>query len=121
MDAELHQRTTYLNSLIENSPLGIVVFDREGRVELVNDAFTRLSQYEQGELVGSDLDSVFVPSKDEHAASWASQVFAGNTLQQTVRRLRKDGTVLDLELTPFAKTSPSKSRHPLRNASMLKH
>lgn len=99
MGAELHQRTTYLNSLIENSPLGIVVLGRSGRVELVNDAFTRLSQYQQSELVGSDLDSIFLPAEKQNEwAPWADQVLAGNTLQQTVRRLRKDGTLLDLEL-----------------------
>jgi hypothetical protein len=30
----LHERTSYLNSLIENSPLGIIILDKKGNVEL---------------------------------------------------------------------------------------
>ena len=99
MGIALHERTTYLNALFENSPLGIVVLRRDGRVDLVNDAFTKLSLYQPRELVGSDLDAVFLPSgTSEKATPWSAEVLAGQALHRTVRRCRKDGSVLDLEL-----------------------
>jgi PAS domain-containing protein len=42
ISSELQDRTSYLNSLIENSPLGIIVLDREHYVELTSPAFQKL-------------------------------------------------------------------------------
>jgi len=95
---DLQERTAYLNSLIENSPLGIVVLNREGRVQLVNAAFTKLFLYEQSELVGSDLDWLLLPGESEDATPWSAQVIAGQPLQRTLRRQRRDGKILDLDL-----------------------
>jgi len=96
---DLHQRTAYLDSLIENSPLGIVVLDQKGRVELVNSAFTKLFLYEQNELAGSDLDALLLPLDSPGAAiPWSAQVIAGEALHCTMRRRRRDGKILDLEL-----------------------
>jgi diguanylate cyclase (GGDEF)-like protein/PAS domain S-box-containing protein len=94
---ELNERTTYLKSLFENSPFGIVVLNRQGRVDLVNEAFTKLSLYEQKELVGHDLDTLFLPEVPTATLSSAG-VLAGQTLQQVTRRARKDGTFVDVEL-----------------------
>jgi diguanylate cyclase (GGDEF)-like protein/PAS domain S-box-containing protein len=94
---ELHERTTYLKSLFENSPLGIVVLNRQGRIDLVNEAFTKLSFYEQKELVGQHLDSVFTP-ETLSAATSPADVLTGQSVQQVMRRARKDGTLVDVEL-----------------------
>ncbi len=40
---ELQERTSYLNSLIENSPVGIIVLDRQHNVELTNPGFQKTS------------------------------------------------------------------------------
>jgi len=96
---ELHERTTYLNSLFANSPLGIVVLNRQGRVSLVNEAFTKLSLYSQSELVNQDLDTIFLPSdSSEPSAPWSSEVLSGQALHRVVRRNRRNGTPVDLEL-----------------------
>ena len=58
---ELHEQTSYLNSLIENTPLGVVVLDRDHRVQLCNDAFEKLFLFERKELVGTELDSHIAP------------------------------------------------------------
>lgn len=99
LGATLNERTTYLDSLFENSPLGIVVLKRNGLVELVNDAFTQLSLYQRNELIGQDLDSVF-PSKGpfETSKPWVAEVLRGRTQHWTARRSRKDGTAVDLEI-----------------------
>jgi len=96
---ELHARTFYLNSLIENSPLGIAVLDRQGRVELTNAAFEKLFLYDQSELAAGDLDHLLAPQGAlDEAIPPSSLALAGHTLHENVKRRRKDGTVLDAEM-----------------------
>src|SRR5450432_1235776 len=52
---DLQEQTVHLNSLIENSPFGIVVLDQEGNVELTNAAFDKLFRFDPRELAGGDL------------------------------------------------------------------
>jgi diguanylate cyclase (GGDEF)-like protein/PAS domain S-box-containing protein len=99
LSMDLNEQTTYLDSLIQNSPLGIVVLDRKGSVELANSAFERLFQYDRQELTSIDIAHMGIP--DDEAADSAQlipQIFAGNALHRTVRRRRKDGQILDLAL-----------------------
>jgi diguanylate cyclase (GGDEF)-like protein/PAS domain S-box-containing protein len=96
---DLNEQTTYLDSLIQNSPLAIVVLDRRGSMELANSAFERLFQYDRHELASIDIGSMGIPD-DESADSsqLVPQIFAGRALHRTVRRRRKDGQILDLAL-----------------------
>jgi len=91
---DLHRKTTYLDSLIQNSPLGIVVLDRQGAVELANSAFERLFQCDRNELA-----SIVIPVDEaSDSTQLIRQIFAGNALRKTVRQRRKDGEILDLAL-----------------------
>jgi diguanylate cyclase (GGDEF)-like protein/PAS domain S-box-containing protein len=96
---DLNEQTTYLDSLVQNSPLGIAVLDREGRVELANSAFEKLFQYDRHELASIDIESMRVPDDEAtDSAQLIPQIFAGNAMHRTVRQRRKDGTALDLAL-----------------------
>jgi diguanylate cyclase (GGDEF)-like protein/PAS domain S-box-containing protein len=96
---DLQEQTIHLNSLIENSPFGIVVLDQVGCVELTNPAFDHLFRFAHGELTGSDLGSVFVPDNVWTGSTLSiEKVIAGETLRTTARRRRKDGQILDLEV-----------------------
>jgi len=99
MGTSLRERTAYLNSLIENSPLGIVVLNKEGRVELVNEAFTKLFLFDQpNELLDSHLDELLPQESPGNSRSWSEQVMNGQTFHRTLRRRRRDGQILDLEI-----------------------
>jgi len=95
----LRERTTYLNSLIDNSPLAIVVHDAEGRAQMCNRAFERLFQYRQAELAGAKLDDL-INTKEAPAepAEVTQRLLAGEVVHVTTKRRRKDGTVVDVEL-----------------------
>lgn len=96
---ELNEQTTYLDSLIQNSPLAIVVLDRKGGVELTNSAFEKLFQYDRHELGAVDLSNMGTADNvDQDLGQLIPQIFAGNALHTTVRQRRKDGQVLDLAL-----------------------
>jgi diguanylate cyclase (GGDEF)-like protein/PAS domain S-box-containing protein len=85
--------------LIQNCPLGIVILDRQGSVQLANPAFEKLFQYDRHELTSIDIGTMEIP--DEEAAGSAKlipQIFAGKALRRTVRQRRKDGQNLDLAL-----------------------
>jgi diguanylate cyclase (GGDEF)-like protein/PAS domain S-box-containing protein len=99
MAKQLGERTDFLNSLIENNPLGIVVHDREGRVQLCNEAFASLFLYSREEIVGHFLDPLICqPDEAVEAQALTLRATSGDLLHETVRRRRKDGKTLDLEL-----------------------
>jgi diguanylate cyclase (GGDEF)-like protein/PAS domain S-box-containing protein len=96
---DLQEQTTHLNSLIENSPFGIVVMDRQGHIELVNTAFEKLFLCNQAELAGRTLDTVFM--RDDLPADFETsvrRVLSGESLHMTVRRRLRNGSYLDLDV-----------------------
>lgn len=96
---DLNRQTTYLDSLIQNSPLGIIVLDRQGAVELANSAFERLFQCDRHELTSIDISAMGTPDDEaSDSTQLIRQIFAGNALHKTVRQRRKDGKILDLAL-----------------------
>lgn len=92
--ADLQERTTYLNALIENSPLGIVVFNQKGRAEFANPAFERLLLYKQRDLALGDIAILWL----EGVANALPSALSGKTCHLTVKQKRKDGKTLDLAL-----------------------
>ena len=99
MAINLNEQTTYLDSLIQNSPLGIVVLDRQGGVELANSAFEKLFKYSRHELASIDIGRIGIPEDEaSDSARLIPQIFAGNALHRTVRQRRKDGQLLNLAL-----------------------
>ena len=94
---DLNEQTTYLDSLIQNSPLAIVVLNRQGSVELANSAFEKLFQYDRHEFAAMDFGSIRIPDDDAtDSTRLIPQVFAGTTQHKTVRQRRKDGGIVDL-------------------------
>lgn len=100
---QLSERTDFLNSLVEHNPLAISIQDGEGKVQFCNDAFTELFLYAREEVVGHALDSLVCP-EGHFAASGKqkSKLIFGQPNRRTVRRMRKDKKVLDIELHEVA-------------------
>ncbi|MGD0213441.1 MAG: diguanylate cyclase [Terriglobales bacterium] len=99
LSIDLNRQTIYLDSLIQNSPLGIVVLDRQGTVELVNSAFENLVQYDRHELASIDIRHLGVSDKEaSDSTELIRHIFSGKALRKTVRQRRKDGKILDLAL-----------------------
>jgi diguanylate cyclase (GGDEF)-like protein/PAS domain S-box-containing protein len=95
---ELNERTIFLNSLVENSPFGIVVQDLSGAVQLCNDAFANLFDYQRFEVVGKNLDDLIVSPESRQAASaLTAQANSGREVHQTLSRKRKDSSLIDVD------------------------
>jgi diguanylate cyclase (GGDEF)-like protein/PAS domain S-box-containing protein len=95
---ELLEQSTYLTSLIQSSPLGIVVLDRHGRVELTNAAFGKLFLHDPATLVGKHLHEIFPADGGNQPPPLLPQNLIADATQTIARRSRKDGTILDVEL-----------------------
>src|SRR6202453_1670079 len=98
---ELEDQTVNLNSLIENTPLGVVVLDPLGRVKLCNDAFENMFLFPREEITGRRLtDLIFVPGEDSDAEARQvrERLAAGQRLHYTSRRIRKDGQLVDVDI-----------------------
>ncbi|MCU1297853.1 MAG: hypothetical protein JWO91_2131 [Acidobacteriaceae bacterium] len=99
MSIDLREQTTYLDSLIQNSPLGIVVLNPEGLVDLANNAFKKLFLYGQSELTGMNIHSLFSSAGGiEEKSELPELLSAATSTTKVVRRRRRDGELLDLEL-----------------------
>ncbi len=94
---ESRERTAYLQALLSNSPLGIVVMDADHRVQLCNRAFEEMFLYSQNELAGKNLDH-FVAPHIEEAAEFTRRIQSGQSVHATTQRCRKDGSRVDVEL-----------------------
>ena len=98
-EAQLAERTAYLNTLVETSPLGIITVDTEGRIKMCNSAFERLFRYVRAEVTGVNLDSLVTPPEwREESAEFARRRQTGETVQATTQRRRSDGVLFDVEL-----------------------
>jgi len=97
-ESELQERTLYLESLIANNPLGIVVKDEARRVLFCNPAFEQMFLYSQAEIQGKDLDDYIAPHAHEEAIRLSNSVQYGGIAHARTQRVRKDGTFLDVEL-----------------------
>jgi PAS domain S-box-containing protein len=94
----LEERTVFLNSLIENSPAGIVVINMDDSVRLCNPAFEKIFGFRQQDILGQPLiDLVSIP--ELHGEINASRIALqqGRTSQIVTRRRRSDGTAVDVE------------------------
>jgi two-component system NtrC family sensor kinase len=96
----LEERTAYLNTLIEISPVGIAVLDTRDRIQMSNPAFEKLFLYSRQEMQGVDLDDLIVPNElIAESESLTRQCLSGASVHTTSRRRRKDGTPVDVEIS----------------------
>jgi len=98
-EKNLEEGTAYLNALIENSPLAIVVVDSNECVQVCNPAFERLFQYPKEEIAGVPLNELIAPGELlAEADTYSRRSAEGKGVMAITRRRRKDGTLVDVEL-----------------------
>lgn len=102
---ESERRALYLNALVEHAPLAIVALDPDHRVKVCNPAFEKLFKYHQDEVVGKHLDEL-ITNRDTlpEARNITERVQNGEAVHDTLRRCRRDGTPLTVELTGLPMT-----------------
>ena len=99
MAEELRQASQKLGALIEASPLAIIVFDVQGRVERSNWAAEKIFGWTQEELHGKP-GPPHPPGRESEAEELRRKILDGETvLGVETLRVRKDGKVIDVSLS----------------------
>jgi PAS domain S-box-containing protein len=89
----------YFESLVENSPVAVVVMDSDERVTDWNPAAAALFGYSGEEALGRPIDDlVFGDTSRDEGREITCEAMASGRAQRTTRRRRKDGTPVDVEL-----------------------
>ena len=97
-----------LSHAVEFNPLAIAVFDRNLRIRQVNHAFTRMTGYEEIEVLDCPPHFLHAPgASSELAGRIYQQIFEGTLWSGEVQSVRKDGTELVVFLRVFPSRSPA--------------
>lgn len=94
---ELAERTDFLNSLIQNSPLAIIVTDPEHKLQMCNPAFESLFGWRQADILGKKIEKI-VGSPTEESEQIADKMVHGDQVHFATQRKRSDGSTIDVEL-----------------------
>ena len=98
--ATVREHDVHLGGLIHVNPLAVVVIDAHDLVQMCNPAFERMFGYREADIIGQPIDPLIVPAENRHEAEALSRLgFAGQTADSVTRRRRKDGSIIDVELT----------------------
>ena len=96
---EILRQKEYFETLVKNSPVAIVIMDMDSNILSCNPAFESLYGYKQQEVRGKNLDRLISLENDlETAASYSKQVVSGATIHGYGQRVRKDGSLVDVEV-----------------------
>jgi len=101
------QKLLTLSSAVDQSPNAVLISNKEGLIEYVNDAFVRLTGYEPSELIGRNprLLRSGHTSRDQYQSLWRA-ILAGLEWRGEIEDRKKDGSLY------WAKQTIT----PLRNA-----
>ena len=97
--AEIERQREHFESLVEISPVAVVVMDAEERVTGWNPAAAELFGYTAEEAIGREIDDlVFGEGEHGEGREVTRDALANGRAQRITRRRRKDGTPIDVEL-----------------------
>jgi PAS domain S-box-containing protein len=97
---EIQGQKQYSEALVEGSPVAIATMDLHGAVVGWNPAAERLFGYTQSEAIGRPLeDLVATPETREEVRAGIHQGLRGERRRLITRRARKDGTLVDVEIS----------------------
>jgi PAS domain S-box-containing protein len=98
---QVERETRYFESVVLNSPVAIVVIDLNNNVVSWNPAAEKLFGYTQAEVIGRNIDDLITTeSLHAEAVTYSRQTVEENALLRVVtQRKRKDGTLVDVEVS----------------------
>jgi PAS domain S-box-containing protein len=96
LEGRVAERTSYLNALIENSPVAIATTDRNNSIQMCNPAFETMFLRHQKDILGLSLREL-IKSPDPLDAS-APITLNDQKAHEVTKRVRGDGTIFDVEI-----------------------
>jgi PAS domain S-box-containing protein len=96
---ELRRQKQYFESLVEISPVAIITLDLEERVTSWNPAAEKLLGYTAAEAIGRPSEELVLPTEAlAEGVDVTRQAREDGFAHRITRRMRKDGTFVDVEL-----------------------
>src|SRR5262249_23610891 len=97
-EISLHEKSSYLSTLLEACPIAIVAENADGKIELSNPAFRELFGYSHEEMQGKSMDDLVAFEEDrKRATELTKEVLAGNVVHAVAVRRHKSGMPIDVE------------------------
>jgi PAS domain S-box-containing protein len=97
---ETERQKQFAEALVETSPVAIATLDLEGKVVGWNPGAERLFGYAPAAAIGRALeDLVATPEMREEVRASFRQGLRGERLRAITRRMRKDGSLVDVEIS----------------------
>lgn len=102
VEEELYFERACFRELFNSSPDAIVVLNNEGRIIIVNNAFSNLFQYSNEEIRGLHINDLVVPDDlVQEAANLFGMVMNGEIVDKETIRKCKDGTRVDVTVRGY--------------------
>lgn len=96
-EEQLRKNEEMFRQLFQNSPIPIALLDKRQEVRRLNSAFKDTFGYETDEIQGLNIDQLLVPEEElDIGRAISERIFEGQTAQHFGKRLRKDGTLVDV-------------------------
>ncbi len=96
---EIRRQKRYFEALVHNSPVAIVVLDRQSNILACNPAFEQLYGYEEREIRGQNLDALITDERTRgEASTYSRQVLEGGAVHSVGQRVRRDGSLVEVEI-----------------------
>ncbi len=96
---EMRRQKQFFETLFQHNPIAIVTLDKDFHIQACNPAFSSLFGYARDEVIGKELDGLVVPAEQRNQSQQLTQNAArGNIIHEVVRRKRKDGSLVNVEL-----------------------
>lgn len=86
-------------TLLRNSGDGIHILDKDGDLVEASESFFQMLGYQRNELIGKNLRQWDVEKSEAEIAAIQASFVANRTTQFATQHRRKDGTIIDVEIT----------------------
>ena len=97
---EIQRQKQYSDALVETSPVAIATMDLDSKVVGWNPGAERLFGYTPAEALGRRMEDLVAPAEArEEVRANIRRTLEGEWIRAIARRARKDGTLVDVELS----------------------
>jgi PAS domain S-box-containing protein len=105
---EIQRQRKYYEAIVQNSPVAIVTVDQNSNVVSWNPTAEQLFGYAVDEAIGKNVDAMVaaVEGLQDEAQTYSDQAMR-DTLHVITKRTRKDGSLVDVELSGVPLPLPS--------------
>jgi PAS domain S-box-containing protein len=98
-ESEIMFQKNKFAQLFDNSPLAIVLLDKDGKIVNVNESFSNMFGFFESEIKGKDLNDLVVPPElKEEGERLSNETYRGGQINKESYRMKKDGSFIYVQI-----------------------